>query len=465
MMKALLCLVFGLASTRSNAEPLLAGVAVVDITPPVPYRMSGYFSERLSTGIKDPLKAKAIVFRQGDESAALVFCDLIGISPDVADRTRAHACEATGIPKGNIAITATHSHTGPLYAGALRAYFHERAMAEQGEDSSEKVDYPAQLTAGLVKAITEANAAVAEVNISAGYAEEARLSFNRRFHMKDGEVRFNPGQQNPNIVRVAGPTDPKVGLVLLLKPGEKPTPKAALVSFALHLDTTGGTEYSGDYPRFLEEKLRASLGPDFVSLFGAGTCGDLNHIDVTRKDRRTCEEIGAGLGETVAAALPGLASVGEPSLAVRGKIVEVLLQEYTPEEIARARKDMAKIGKDNLPFLGQVKAYSITDTQARGGNGATVPLEVQAFRLSPKVAIVTLPGEVFVELGLAIRAASSFETTLVIELSNDAPGYLPTEKAFGEGSYETVNSRIQPGGAEKMAEAAISLLKELAEDR
>jgi hypothetical protein len=89
-------------------------------------------------------------------------------------------------------------------------------------------------------------------------------------------------------------------------------------------------------------------------------------------------------------------------------------------------------------------------------------MEVQVFRLSPDVAVVGLPGEVFVDLGLAIRKASPFAVTLVIELCNDAPGYIPTRKAFAEGSYETVNSIIAPGGGELLAEAAERLLKDLA---
>ena len=91
----------------------------------------------------------------------------------------------------------------------------------------------------------------------------------------------------------------------------------------------------------------------------------------------------------------------------------------------------------------------------------SIPLEVHAYRLGPEVAIVTLPGEVFVEIGLAIKNASPFETTLVIELANDAPGYIPTRQAFAEGSYETVNSRVEPGQGEKMAARALRLLKEL----
>jgi hypothetical protein len=95
--------------------------------------------------------------------------------------------------------------------------------------------------------------------------------------------------------------------------------------------------------------------------------------------------------------------------------------------------------------------------------GPTYPVEVQAFRLGKDLAVVTLPGEIFVELGMAIKRSSPFRTTLVIELANDSIRYVPTERAFGEGSYETVNSLLKPGGGEMMVEAAIRLLKELAE--
>jgi len=120
---------------------------------------------------------------------------------------------------------------------------------------------------------------------------------------------------------------------------------------------------------------------------------------------------------------------------------------------------MDKIGTSEMSFLDQVKAYKIVDIQSR--SGSTIPLEVQVFRLSDEVAVVGLPGEVFVEHGLAIKKASPFPVTLVIELCQDDVAYVPTKKAFGEGSYETVNSRIAPGGGEMMVEAAVRLLREL----
>jgi hypothetical protein len=137
----------------------------------------------------------------------------------------------------------------------------------------------------------------------------------------------------------------------------------------------------------------------------------------------------------------------------------VAWQEYSASEIAAARQQMDLIGSRELPFLEQVNACKIMDLQSRE---TTEPLfEVQVFRFGRDIAIVTLPGEVFVELGLAIKSASPFKTTLVIELANDAPAYIPTKKAFAEGSYEIVNSRVQPGGGELLVQAAIDLFEAL----
>ena len=435
-----------------------AGIATVEITPPTGYRMSGYFSERFNTGTNDPLLAKAVVFEQGSRAASLVFCDIIGISLDVSDRARKQASQATGIPVSHIAIAATHSHTGPSYFGALREHFHRKAVVKYGSDPHERIDYSAELVGKLVAVIKQARKAAQPIRLSAGYARENRLSFNRRFHMNNGTVRFNPGQLNPNITHPAGPIDSEVGIVRLTS-SDGSRLLGALVSFALHLDTVGGTKYSADYPRFLQDSLRKSQGPEFVSLFGTGTCGDINHVDVKTRGRRSTKKIGTMLAQTVEDQLPKLQPVKDTSLAVRSAKVNARLQTYADEEVAEALRKMEHVASRQVPFLERVEAYKISALQLRKGN--TIPVEVQAFRLSGDVAVVTLPGEVFVELGMAIKEESPFETTLVIELTNDAPGYIPTNKAFAEGSYETVNSRVTPGSGEEMVKTAARLLKEL----
>lgn len=447
--------------SASTAADLTAGIAEVEITPPVGYRLSGYFVERQSTGTHDPLKAKALVLAQGDARAAFIFCDLIAVPRSVSDPARRFVAAKTGIPAANIVITGTHTHTGPLFYGPLRKHFHEQAVAKYGRDPCEIVDYPAQLIEKIAQVASKAAESASSVVLEAATAgQDPPLSFNRRFHMKDGSVRFNPGQKNPDIVRAAGPIDPQVGIVLL-KAAQDRKLKACLTVFALHLDTTGGTLYSADYPFYLEKKLQTSLGGGLMSFFGTGTCGDVNHIDVSITGRRTAEEIGESLAATVIAQVGKARPVEASPLAVKTRTVDVPKQQYTQEQQAQAAKDVALVGTGKLPFLREVEACKIVDLARFPGT--TIPLEVQAFRLGRDLAVVTLPGEVFVEFGLAIKKASPFRTTMVVELANDVPAYIPTRKAFAEGSYETVNSRIQPGGGEMMVDAAIKILQELTE--
>lgn len=460
--RSILFLTLLVPHTAAGAESPLgvrAGWAVEDITPPPGYRMSGYFRERRATGVKDPLKAKALVLAQGNQKIALVFCDVIGIPWYVSQAARQKIAEQYGISPDRCTIMATHTHTGPLYFGAIRELLHRQAMEAHGHDPAETVDYASLLEERIVEAVGRASRHLRPVELRvATLAQEPQISFNRRFLMKDGTVRFNPGQLNPDIVRPAGPIDPDVNVLVLVNPTDS-RPLAALTVFALHLDTVGGTEYSADYPYHMEQALRKRYGEDFLSFFGAGPCGDINHIDVTVKGRRTAEELGKLLAATVTRAIEQAEPVIEPSLQVAHRVIHVPLQQYSEAEVAEARRLYPRIVTSELPFLERVRIYKIMALQWRGGS--EIALEVHAFRLGKNAAIVTLPGEVFVELGLFIKRSSPFRHTFAIELANDAPGYIPTEKAFREGSYETVNSRIAPGGGEKLAEVAVEALKAL----
>jgi hypothetical protein len=232
----------------------------------------------------------------------------------------------------------------------------------------------------------------------------------------------------------------------------------------MHLDTTGGTRYSADYVNSLDAQLKESFGPDFRLLFGAGCCGNINHRDVTQKEQRDADTLGRMLGETVTAVIEKgeLASGSEPAIAVRSVKVAAPLQSFSAEQIAEAKDDMKRVGSRDLPFLQAVEAVTIMDIERLKKNGEDpAQLEVQAFRLNRDTAIVTLPNEIFVEIGLAIKARSPFKTTLIIELANDDLAYTPTKQAFAEGSYEITNSRVVPGTGEKLVEAAVRLLKEL----
>jgi hypothetical protein len=235
----------------------------------------------------------------------------------------------------------------------------------------------------------------------------------------------------------------------------------------------------------MEQAARKALDPELILLFGAGCCGDINHVDPSRKERNKTDHIGRSLAKTVQSALPHIRRVEQPSLRVRRTTVPVPLQEVTAEQVAQARPLLAdaRAGKQ-IEFFDLVRAYkAIILDQLRNktphtkasefinwglshtwaGIGSELPVEVHALALGNEVAIVFLPGEIFVELGLAIKHASPFKTTLVIELANcEETLYVPTRVACVGGGYEVINSALKPGSGEMLAEAAVRLLREIA---
>lgn len=481
---AVLCAVAwgGMARVPADEMPLRAGVGVADITPVGPYPMSGYYFERLSTGQKDPLHAKALVLRQGEEAAAIVCCDLIVIASDLTDLVRAKVEAETGIPGGHVMLAATHTHTGPDYTKEL----FQSVTGRTPKDAAGRAPYVPRLVDGIVDAVKRADAGAKEVRATAGTALQATpISFNRRFLMTDGSVRTWAKADTPGAIRPAGPIDPEVGIVRFDGPDGKA--RGVLSSFALHLDTVGGTEWSADFPFFVEREIRDALGGSVVSLFGNGCCGNINHVDPTTTEANKTDMIGSSLGRTIVAGLPALSAVEAPRLQVRTATVDVPLLDATSEQVAAAKKLLAEIRAGAKPeFLAHVDAYRrliidnlrhrIDQDEAMewlgwglskkfAGCGESMPLGVQVITLGRDVAIVAFPGESFVEHGLAIKNASPFRTTLVVELANHGETiYVPTRGAAVGGGYETTNTTVAPGAGELMVEACVRLLREAAGD-
>lgn len=436
-------------------------MAEADITPPVGYRMAGYFDERFATEVHDPLQAKAFVLRQGRETVALIFCDLIGVSRQTTTNIRARLSRETGIPATHVLIAATHSHSGPLFDDVRRNFLHFRAVERHGKDISEPLDYSQFLQDRIIQAVREAHTRLAPASLETIDVRVDGLTFNRRYLMRDGRVQTNPGAMNTNILSAAGPVDADLAY-LLARVRDRLEPLGGLAVFACHCDTVGGTQFSGDFPHYLCRAMKQSFGDQFVSGFAAGACGDINHIDVSRVDSvkgfAKAEQIGATLADRLLREMPSFRKVERPSLAVRSITLTVPLQRVSRKEVEEARTTMASLADPRVAFLDKVRAVKALDLNERG---VTWPMEVQVFRLDVDTALVALPGEVFVELGLAIKRASPFRHTVVMSICNDRPGYVPTRKAFTEGGYEAINSRVEPGVGEQLVEAALELLSQI----
>jgi len=438
-----------------ESKPVLSvGFGVSDITPIRPTPMAGYYGVRYSTATHDPLWAKATVLDDGKNKLAIIALDLISTNPWMVRETRKLIEQKLQIPASHVMISATHSHTGPMLYEP-----DERLLGRFGNQTDEAKQYMIGLPERIAQSVLDAAASLKPRSVSYAIGQEQQLAFNRRFFMKDGSVGWNPGKLNPNIVREAGPTDDALPFVAFY---DEPGKLAGLLSsFAIHLDTVGGTQWSADMPFTIQESL-SKVFPEAHLQYATGTCGDINHIDVRSGNRQGGHQEAARIGTRLAAGIlrswNSLEPVSSTRLAASHEIVRVPVHAHSSERSDWAKGILSKVNDKQLPpFMEMVEAYRIADVEAHPDG--FLDAEVQVISLGRQVAWVSLPGEIFVQLGLAIKDASPFAVTSIHELANGSIGYVPTRQAYSQGNYEVISARCGQGSGEMMVDSAIAQLR------
>ena len=408
-----------------------AGAYEIDITPPLGVDLAGYFNVRKADSILDNLYAKSVVLKDGDTEVAITSCDLCVIPREMVLAIRAFASQWSGIPEENIMISATHTHTGPVTTGLLA-----------GEIDSTYIEV---LVKKIASSIAMAKKNLKEASVRAGRGKEQNLVFNRRYVMKDGWVKTNPGKLNPDIIKPAGPVDPDI-LVILLEDNTK-SPIALLVNYANHVDTIGGTGISADYPGILSNTIKRFLG-DIPVLFLTGAEGDINHIDVMDSNPQggyeEAKRIGITLAGEVLKVLVKLTPING-HLGIKSSFLDVPVRKPDQIEVDKAKKLLEETGEMSSGELtafdlakGSLeveRAYAQEVTALLQLDRDLEELELQAISLG-ELVFLGVPGEPFAEIGLAIKRGSPFSYTGIVSLANGYSGYIPTEKAFDEGGYE-----------------------------
>jgi hypothetical protein len=446
------------ANAALAAEPeLRVGVAKVKITPPLGVPMAGYYHGRGAEGVHDELYAKALVMQQGEERVALVGLDVILIFGDRVREAREQIQKATGIAPDHVMISATHTHTGPDMGENAARY------GDMGDANKLAQKFAQELPGRIAECVKMADASMKPARALAAVGQEPSLAFNRRFHMTDGSVGWNPGKGNPNIVKPAGPIDPAVSVVYFETLEKQPI--GCYVNYSVHLDNVGGAMISADMPATLSRCLSEIKGPDFVTVYTTGCCGDVNHINVNWPDPQHGHENAARMGTVLAGdvlrLLPDLKPV-DGALHARSETVAVPLAPITPDDVKKAKEIEAKSGSHDstaTSFMEAVKAFQVLDVARH--EGKPIEAEVQVITLGNAVAWASIPGEPFVELGLQLKQESPFALTIVPELANDCIGYLPCRRAFPQGNYEVVSSRCGEGAGELIVKSAVRMLTDI----
>ncbi|MDA0748249.1 MAG: hypothetical protein O2954_17130 [bacterium] len=432
---------------------LKAGAAKTNITPNLGCHLVGYFQDRTADRIHDELYVRAIALSDDETTLGLITCDLIDIPVRVIEAAKARVYEQTGIPPDHVLISPTHTHTAPSAVGAL--------------GTPDEPEYAESLIPKIADAMLMAvrDQVPAEVAYASGNcAEEVH---NRRWLMKDGSILTNPGYGNPDKIRSVGPTDPQLGLLVVRELTER-RPVAVYANLALHYVGSSQMNWvSADYFGVFCAALQQMAGAEFVAMMSNGCQGDINNNDFSRPARRPSHAYSEmeRVGNVVAAeAWKQWNLLREDDFTSDITLGAVLRQipfcprKPTVEELASARQLYAS-GED----WGDREWVYAREIVLLNESAPEWDIPVQAMRIGD-LGIVGLHGEVFAEVGLDIKAQSPLAPTMVVGLANGSIGYVPTDQAIDEGSYEARlcrHARAPKGTAGRWADTGVELLQAL----
>ncbi len=400
---------------------LKAGAAKIDITPDYPVWLDGNPRDRKSEGVHDPISARALVLEGTDGPFALLSLELVGLPDDTVARVRAGISEQAGILPQRQVIACAHVHSGPATCG----FFCPR------EDA-----YNQWLVQKLVALVSRARQKAVPALAGSGVGEEFTISEYRRLWAKDGRIVMNwEALSWDDILGPAGVPDPQVGVVRI-DAACGPT-LAVIYNHAGHPNTPPGTwfEISGDYPAFASALIERELGG--VALFTNGAQGSVDIPAFRERDWEGLERKGTWLAREVLAVArrirPGSETLGAACSRSRvgaRKIAPDYLK-WAREVAARAREQVVNIrdGVDDAIYARM--CVELADSAAK-----EYDVEMIGFTVGG-AAFVTIPGELFTEIGVRIKRASPHEHTFIVDLANGSLGYIPTSRAIEEGGYAT----------------------------
>ena len=467
-----------------SGPSLRAAVGRSDITADVGMPMGGWSNalHERSDGNDGTLTATVLVVTDGSTAAAISELDLCLLSDEQAASIRIAVSDATGIPTEAVRVTATHSHSAPVTGELTGA-----GWMRDGLDSVEP--YMSMVTERLAVAARDAWGRLEPVRV--GHARgTSRLAVNRRVGLPGGGIRVGHAWDRPvdHTVRVAR------------LDGTSGDPVATIVHYSAHPTIlAGGNRYiNPEYPGPVRQVVEAELGGR--CLFLQGTPGDIGPVETFVDDVEPYHRLGAMLGHD--AASTGLRASADPhqqrvavsqdpstwlafyeyddpppqdtTLRVERRIVQMPVRPDIGDALGWRGQQASLLAELEAAIDRRADALEIRELRVRT-KGASMraeraealadkthyAMEVHGLRIGP-LAFIGVPLEPFIELGLAVEAASTLPMTFVSGYTNGYRNYLPTAAEWARGGYEVDICSFTPEAADLFVRTASEVLRALA---
>ena len=455
-----------------EGKRLLAGAAQVDITPKMGTQIAGGFGSRRPAEILiDPLFAKALVLDDGERRLCILSIDLLVIVAEWGDKIRNGAKERFGLDPDAVMVHLMQNHSAPALGGTPFSFDSEYLPPELPWLKGADEEYHPVAVERTLEAIGLALENMQPVRVGIAAGVENRVTFNRRFVMRDGSAQMGLGGHPPSDVAYReGPIDPELGVVSFTTESLRP------IALLLHhtCNPSHGLErwISADWPGAWSSRIRAMCGDECVPLVINGCCANIHHGDFLNPAfDDAAERMGATLAEATVPVLKRLIYQDDSRLDWATRKIKVPLRKLPEQQLVQAKALLAEhptpIWKEGMEGIAAdwawMYAVSTVDLDTLIRKNPDVGYEVQAFRIGD-FALVGLNGTLFVEAQLRLKIESPAARTFVANMSNGYVGYVPTPRALERGGYETVtgsNSKLVPEALDMIVDSSVELLGSL----
>jgi hypothetical protein len=427
------------SGTKENA--LYVGWSSVDITPKKPVVVIGQMRKRIARKTLDPLTATVLALENlgggtNSEQAIMVSCDVIFIRKQIQQRIRELVkLQIPDFDVNKLFLNATHTHTAP---GFIDNAF--KGLYDVSKDAGvmKASEYGSFFVERIAKAVVDAwqKRKPAGMSWALGHAV---VGMNRRVQYFDGKSVMYGNTNAENFSNIEGSEDHAVEMLFFWRPEKKLT--GIIINIACtSQETENLSEISADFWHDVREEIRKRYSKDLFIFPQCAPSGDLSphllfrkkadEIMLKRRGISRRHEIARRIANAVDDVFDLAKADIEWQITFRHKVVNLELPEHEPAVLPFYETDPIK------------------------------PIEFHVIRLGD-IAIATNPFELYIDYGIRIKARSQAVLTLLVQLSCQTNGYLPTEKGVKGGGYSADKFVVGPKGGQILVNETVKKINEL----
>lgn len=443
------------AANGGTATGLQVGFGRENITPETPVLIGGGGDgNRVSTGLLDSITVTCVAITdEKGETVLLITQDTVDSNTKHSDIARDVVSQATGVPKSNIIISATHTHSSGTLTGTGTGVAAFNAMYSDG----------------IVRAAKKAMSDRAAATVSSGTAQADGLVFVRRYYLDDGTVKGASGNTS-NSTTITGhvyDANETIQIVRFTRDGKD----IILTNLGAHATFNGDTtklNLSADFPAGIRSYIETEEDCHVAYFIGAAA-DQTPTTEIPAEDHRLdYYSYGEKIGQIVCDALSGLTPVATGDVKISTQTLTGKTNSVDdPERLAKAQEiwpmlqthgfTASEAAAKKAGFAGIYETMALVN---RSKQKETRDIPVTAVAVGD-LSFIAASYEMYSITGADIIARSPYENTFVMTCANGANGYIPSAIGYELNTYEAYNSWMAPGTGEQLADLFVEMLNEL----